>query len=148
MNGLIKIVVLISLFASQCNDRTIVKYGLNDFPGKNPKAVIGSFRGTYKRILNYKKGYTFWEDEEGPIYFIFIDTTYSYWGTLPGCPPRGKGKCVIGEDKITFIDTSSSNDNYKLNGDFELIFHNNTIILRQQDYKNDILHNAWLEKLR
>ena len=140
------LIISIFLLVSGCNSRDIVEYEL-DNSNVDPENMSGLYKGTYKRILNYKQEYSFWKEKEGPVYFIFNDSTYSCWGTCPDCPLRGYGEFNIDEYKLTLIDTCSTKDKYLLDGKFEFIFQNNAFKITRYDVLNDILHNAWLEKI-
>ena len=147
MNGLIKFILLTSLFASQCNDRTVVKNNTDtvDFS----KEIKGEFEGTYKRVLNYEKGPALAEEES--VMFIFFNQSYFCYGSGNNCPPHGRGAYGIEGNSLIFNDTTQGpfdfDSSLLISGEFEISLAQDNIILSRYDQRNDISHYISIKKI-
>ena len=147
MNGLIKIVVLISLLFFQCGKKTIVE---NDADNVDfSKEIKGEFEGTYKRVLNYEKGPAL--EEEGSVMFVFFNMSYYCFGNGKNCPPPGQGGYHIEGNTLRFGDMTQGplefDRSLLISGEFEISLSRDNIILSRYDQGNDISHYISIKKI-
>lgn len=127
--------------------------------------IAGKWEGTYSRTSHRQvEDLTISFEEEGKIYFAFTDTyiakekgeppveygTYKCIGEQQYLPPSGHGEYKIVDNKIILEDKAFRIANFDwtlvLNGEFDYMYKDGVLGLKQHDKKTNRYHNIILKK--